>query len=133
MGRWTAEPVSLLLVGFDENADGAVDTQEIETGIAEAWIQADADGSGFVAPLEYNAWSRVWMGTDDARPGHLSLDRNLDQSITAEEFRVGFLEAVRRYDKDADGRVTRAELLQYVSRPMRRGGGGGPGGARPGS
>ena len=130
-GMWVAEPVALLAVSFDKDGDGLTTTIEREAGLRALWPRADADGSGVLSPLEFNAWRAIWLGNADGRPGHVTFDRNVDNRITAEEFMEGFERELRHFDKDGDGALSRGELVRFIAAPQGRGPGGGPpGGGR---
>lgn len=129
-GGWQAAPVALLLVEVDADGDRVVSRPELEQALPNLFREADSDGSGGITPIEYRDWAVAVFGTEDAPPGRMAFDINGDGRIDPDEF-TGTLTAIfAAADKDHDGRVSRADLVELVRVQQ---GGGGPGGKPGGS
>ncbi len=125
---------ALLFVGFDSNGDMRISEAEIAAGALREFTRADASADGIVTPIEFAAWNRLMLGGDGA-PRRLDVDRNVDGAITAEEFSREIVARGRNYDRDEDGFITRAELMQerrQMERAPGRQRGGSDGGGREG-
>ena len=122
---------ALVFTSFDANHDSIVSLAEVERGLAEEWARADANQDGAMAPLEFARWSEAALGGAAMTPYRLDFDRNVDNTITEQEFRAEFLARARDYDHDGDGNVTRAEMVREVSRPRVLGDQASPFGDRP--
>jgi hypothetical protein len=129
-----ARPVALLFVSMDTNHDLVVTAAELANGIKAEWERADRDHSGALSGFEMSDWCAAVLGDAEASPGRLSLDTDVNGSVTREEFETGLKKEFAILDRNADGRLDRAELLVPVSamRPDDGGGqrpsGGGQGG-----
>jgi hypothetical protein len=138
-----ARPVGLLFVKFDANGDNILTPEELAAGAAAQWPLADRDASGAISGFEMADWCASVLGDPEAAPGRLSLDADMNGSVTPEEWDAGLRKEFRMADRNADGAVTRDELLIQIQprgtgsagsgggeqgRPP--GGGRGPGGGR---
>jgi hypothetical protein len=108
---------ALVFVSFDSNGDLMVDAGEIEAGVAREWVRADTSGDSVLAPLEFGAWAEAALGGNQLPPFRLDFDRNVDNSISEEEFRTEFAARVSDYDANGDGVLSRAEMLRPVAQP----------------
>lgn len=106
-----AEPVALMMVGFDRNLDAVIDRAELQGGAQRAFQAADGDGSGELSLIELSNWSETWLGSPSALPGRFNFDRDQSDTISPAEFSAEFGRQFDRFDINRDGRVTRAELL----------------------
>lgn len=133
-GGWQAAPIALLLVEVDADGDRVVTRRELEQALPRLFEGADSDGSGGITPIEYRDWAVAVFGTEDAPPGRMAFDLNGDGRIDPGEFR-GTLSAIFvATDKDHDGRIVRADLVELVRVQQTTGGPGGKpvgGGGRP--
>lgn len=123
-GAGESQPISALIsadalvfVSFDADQDAVLTMAEIEQGLGVEWARADTNSDGMLAPLEFSRWSDLALGGGAMSPYRLDFDRNVDNTITEEEFRSEFLARARDYDSDGDGRITRAEMIRQVARP----------------
>ena len=107
----SAPASALLLSGFDRDNDALITRAELQTGTAQAFAAADADGDGVLGLAELGVWAVRWLGSADARPGRFDFDRDGDDRITAAEFEAELSRQFATFDADKDGIVTRAELL----------------------
>lgn len=134
-----ARPVSLLFVGFDTNDDQVTTSEELAAGLKTEFARADRDKDGFISGFEMVDWATLMMGDKEAQPDYRTMNSDLGQSVSPDEFTKAFQHEFTRMDRDGDGRLTRAELLMQSPRmggfdgpggggQMRRGGGGPPGG-----
>lgn len=111
---------ALMYASFDADDDLLITEAEIEAGISREFVRADQNGDGALAPLEFAAWSQAALGGNQLPPYRLDFDRNVDNSITAEEFATEIRGRARDYDKDEDGVLRRAEFLRQTPRARAR-------------
>lgn len=103
---------ALLFAGFDADDDLRVTTAEIEAGVTREFARADTNQDGSLTPLEFGGWSTLALGGAQTPPYRLDFDRNVDNTITAEEFRTEITSRANDYDVDRDGALTRAEFVR---------------------
>jgi hypothetical protein len=107
---------ALLFAGFDDDHDARIDEAELVAGIAREFAQADANGDGSIAPIEFGAWSRLALAGGQGAPYRLDFDRNVDGAVTQEEFHAELTARAREYDRDHDGVLMRAEFVREAPR-----------------
>jgi predicted small secreted protein len=130
---------AMLFGDFDTDGDYATSTAEIEAGVTREFARADSNHDGGIGPIEFQSWANQVLGGTMTPPYRLDFDRNVDNIISAEEFRAELLARAATYDTDENGVVSRAELVRQVNqarRPPREGAppigdGPGPGGPPP--
>lgn len=106
-----AEPVALLLAGFDRDGDAIVTRAEAEAGVA-ASVRAIAPAAGAtLGYIDYADWALRWLGDRNALPSPFEVDADGNNRITAGELTARLLATFDRLDRDKDARLTRAELL----------------------
>jgi Ca2+-binding EF-hand superfamily protein len=133
-GRF-ARPIALLFVSMDADHDLSVTSTELAEGLKTEWARADRDRNGSLSAFEMSDWCKAVLGDPDATPGRLSLDTDVNGVVTREEFEAGLKKEFAMLDRNADGRLDRAELLvKAVQRSVGEVGGGGerPPGGGPG-
>lgn len=124
-GTVFAQPIALLMVDYDANRDHETSLDEVKAGAAASFIQADADHSGGLRPLEVAAWAQGALGTRNDALTSFSFDENADGSIDPKEFEDAILGAFKRLDANDDGILKRSELVREAgARGERRGGAG---------
>ena len=139
-----ARPIALLLVGFDTDRDLATSAAEFDAGLRTEFLRADANKDGLISGFEMQDWSALMMGDKEAQPDYRAMNSDLGQAVSAQEFETAFKREFAAMDRNGDGKLTRAELLNASPRMgmgmggppgggqmMRRGGRGGPGGGMP--
>ncbi|HWA01814.1 MAG TPA: hypothetical protein VG841_16015 [Caulobacterales bacterium] len=124
---------ALVFATFDTDGDLKVSGAELEAGITREFARADVNHDGALQPIEFQNWSNAALGGANLPPYRLDFDRNVDNTITAEEFHDELAARAHSYDADEDGVLTRAEFIRTINqtRPamherredMRRGGG----------
>jgi hypothetical protein len=119
-----ARPVALLFVNMDADRDLTVTAAELADGIKAEWARADKDRNGALSAFEMSDWCTAVLGDPDATPGRLSLDADVNGTVTREEFETGLKKEFAAMDRNADGRLDRAELLMQVGRPQASDGSG---------
>lgn len=102
-------PGGVLIVTFDTDADGVVSREELTTGIAAAFAQADANGDGQLTALEQQAWAASLPVRDDTLSNPVRFDPNLDRIVTYEEFYTVIVQLAASY-QDSDGNIPVASL-----------------------
>lgn len=124
----TSEPIRALLsadvmlfVSFDADGDLAVSAAELEAGLGREFARADANSDGALQPIEFQSWSNTALGGGMIGPYRLDFDRNVDNTITREEFDAELRARFRDYDEDESGTLTRQEFVRLVgqARPPR--------------
>ncbi|WP_135211284.1 EF-hand domain-containing protein [Vitreimonas flagellata] len=117
----TREPIralmsadALMFVSFDADGDLAVSAAEIEAGIGREFARADANSDGSIAPIEFQNWSNQVLGGTQMGPYRLDFDRNVDNTITREEFEAEVRGRVSDYDEDQSGTLARREFVRLI-------------------
>lgn len=105
---------ALMLVSFDADADLSVTRAEAESGIAREFARADANADGALSPIEFQNWSNLVLGGTQIGPFRLDFDRNVDNTITREEFETELRARVTSYDADENGAISRPEFVRLV-------------------
>lgn len=125
-----AEPVALLIAGFDADGDARVTRAEFDAGVARAWAAADPAGAGAIGYIAFGDWSAIWIGDRNALPSPFETDRDGDNRITRAEFAERMARFFDRFDADKDGAIVRRELLT-IQQTLFGPGRGGRDGMRP--
>lgn len=119
-----AEPVALFFAAADRDRDGRTTLAELRQTIADTTADWGA-GVGYIA---YSDWAERWLGDRNGIPTPFELDRDGDNRVTVAELTARMEALFARFDANADGAVTRAELLTVRAAPFggdnRRGRGG---------
>lgn len=110
---------ALLFIGFDTDFDLRVTEEELTAGIEREWTRADANRDGSLQPIEYQNWSNAALGGGQLPPYRLDFDRNVDNVITADEFRTELNARADDYDADGDGVLVRGDLIRTVNQTRR--------------
>lgn len=112
-----AEPVALLLTGFDRDHDAQITQAEMRAGL-EDLRKADRAWDGAMGYLDFADWAQRWLGNPNAVPTPFDIDRDGDNRITFDELanRIGAI--FDRYDTDRNGVLTRPELLTVLASPF---------------
>lgn len=105
---------ALMFTSFDTDADLRISQTEIEGGIVRELARADVNHDGTLQPIEFQNWSNLVLGGGSTGPYRLDFDRNVDNVITADEFRTELTGRARDYDSDEDNVLTRAEFIRLV-------------------
>lgn len=105
-----AEPVALAIAGFDADQDGVVTRAELAAGAARSFASI-ANGAKDIGYIGYADWAVKYLGDANALPNPFEVDGDHDNRITLQELTAALTFAFDRFDKDRDGRLTRAELV----------------------
>lgn len=105
---------TLMLVSFDADGDLSITTAEIDAGLNREFGRADTGGDGSLTPIEFQAWSNAVLGGGPMGPYRLDFDRNVDNTITREEFDAEIRARVSAYDENGDDVLTRGEFTRLV-------------------
>jgi hypothetical protein len=105
---------AMMLVSWDADGDLNITAAEIDAGIPREFTRADANGDGSLSPIEFQAWTNTVLGGGPMGPYRLDFDRNVDNTITREEFETEIRARVRDYDEDGNGVLTRSEFTHLV-------------------
>lgn len=106
-----AEPLGLVVAGFDSNRDASTTRAEFEEALGRSFAAADRDGNATLGYIEYSGWAETWLGSQNALPGPFAIDADGDSRLSRDEFLAEFRLQFARLDKSGDGAVSRAELL----------------------
>lgn len=113
---------AIMFSSFDADGDFSVTMAEADAGIARELARADANSDGSIGPIEYQTWANLVLGGSMTPPYRLDFDRNVDNVISAEEFRNELVARAQGYDTDENGAIARGELVRQVNqaRTVRR-------------
>lgn len=125
----TASPVALMIAGMDRDGDGSISRAEFDAAVARSFDRASR-GAAPLSLIDLSNWARDNLGDPGARPGQFDFDTNGDDQISRAEFLARFDQIFTARDKNGDGALGRAELLDFGS-PCRVGPAGR--GERPGA
>lgn len=106
-----AEPVALLIAGFDTDGDARVTRAEFDAGLKRSFDSADTGHTGSLGYIAYSDWSLRWMGDRNTLPSPFELDRDGDNKVSWAEFQDRFADIFARFDKNRDGVIERSELV----------------------
>ncbi len=117
----TREPIralmsadALMYVSFDADGDLSITAAEIEAGLSREFTRADSSGDGSISPIEFQSWSAQVLGGTQMGPYRLDFDRNVDNTITREEFEAEVRGRVSDYDEDQSGTLSRREFVRLI-------------------
>ena len=122
---------SLLFVQFDKDGDYVTTRAEVDAGAAAEWPRA-ANGATTLSPIAFEAWSAKALGGPNLGPYRLAFDSNVNNEITQAEFTNAIVAKFEFWDKDKDGRLTRAEMTERLPEMRRPDSGPGQSGQMPG-
>jgi hypothetical protein len=106
-----AEPVALLIAGFDSDGDARVTRAEFDAGLKRSFDSADTGRIGSLGYIAYSDWSLRWMGDRNTLPSPFEMDRDGDNKVSWAEFQDRFALIWARFDKNKDGVIERSELV----------------------
>lgn len=105
---------ALMFVSFDTDGDLSTGAAEVEAGIPREFARADANRDGSLTPIEFQNWANAVLGGGQVGPFRLDFDRNVDNSITRDEFESEIRGRVRDYDSNENGVLVRSEFVRRV-------------------
>jgi hypothetical protein len=105
---------ALLFVGFDRDDDLTTSGAEIDAGLSREFARADSNSDGSLSPIEFQNWSGLALGGSQMGPYRLDFDRNVDNTITREEWDTELRARVAQYDSDESTSLSRSELIRLV-------------------
>jgi hypothetical protein len=117
-----AEPVAMMVAGFDADGDARITRGELEAGVARSFATANPQKADAIGYIGFGDWAARWLGDANAVPSAFEVDRNGDNRITLGELQDRMGEVFTRMDRDKDGVLTHAELLTIRGQAF-----GGPG------
>tara|TARA_R110000868_G_scaffold99535_6_gene273933 strand:- start:4678 stop:5196 length:519 start_codon:yes stop_codon:yes gene_type:complete len=105
---------------LDTNGDGKVSLDEIKAEQARLAGAADVDGDGKLSVDEFRrrGW---WFQKLHTTTLFDLMDANGDQMLSTEEISAPSARWFKRYDKDADGGVTAAEVPHFMGNNPHKG------------
>jgi hypothetical protein len=106
-----AEPVALLIAGFDADGDARVTRAEFDAGLKRSFDSADTGHTGMLGYIAYSDWSLRWMGDRNTLPSPFELDRDGDNKVSWAELQDRFAQIWTRFDRNKDGVIDRSELV----------------------
>ncbi len=115
-GTVQARPIALFFAGLDANRDKSVSAAELAAGIDADWRALKPSVTGKVGAFKIEDWALQTLGSREAYPTRLSFDSNLDNQVSADEFKNRLTLSFTEMDEDKDGRLTREELV-YIAAP----------------
>ncbi len=113
---------AMMFVSFDTNGDLNVSRDELEAGITREYARIDTNGDTNVSPIEFQNWANAVFGGGQMGPYRLDFDRNVDNTITREEFETEIRARFSDYDENGDSQIARGEMVRLVgaARPPAR-------------
>jgi len=108
-------PGALVYARFDADFDGRITSAEIESGAAQAFAAADANGDKQITGFEQTDWAARMGNPSDLMANAMTFDIDLDRSVTKAEFTAGLMRIAGQIQPNGD--LTFADLLQPLSRP----------------
>lgn len=119
-----AEPVGLLIAGFDRDGDARVTRTEYEAGLRASFDAIDTRKTGMLGYIGYSDWLERWLGDRNTLPSPFETDRDGDDKISFAELDARFDLLWTRLDTDKDGVISRKELLTIRPQAFERERGG---------
>lgn len=95
----------MLIANFDSNNDGTVTRRELEAGLRQNFLQADANRDGRLDPEEVAAANQRRIDLDESTAIPL-IDWNQDGYVDFNEFAAGVRSQFEQLDTNGDGQVT---------------------------
>lgn len=110
-----AEPIALMLAGFDADGDARTSRTEAEAGVARSFAGVDTDKTGAIGYIAFADWAERWLGDRNAIPSPFETDTDGDNRITLAELQAKVAINFTRFDRDKDGVLSHAELVTLDS------------------
>lgn len=107
-----AEPVGVMIAGFDRDGDGRVTRAEFEAGVTHSFELADTQHRGSLSYIGFADWAETWLGNRTALPSPFEVDTDGDNRITLAELLTRFDQFFTRFDVNKDGVIVRSELVR---------------------
>jgi hypothetical protein len=123
-----AEPVAMMIAGFDADGDARVTRAEFDAGLRRSFDSADTTHAGTIGYIRFSDWAERWMGDRNTLPSPFETDRDGDNQISWAELAARFDAIFARFDADKDGVLVRKELVTIRPQMQGPGGFGGKGG-----
>lgn len=94
------KPGGGLLASFDSNDDGRISQGELETGIQDAFAEADANNDEQLTAIEQQQWAASLPTRDDSLANPVRFDPNLDRRVSFAEFSNVIMDLARDYREE---------------------------------
>ena len=107
-----ADPVGVMIAGFDADQDGRVTRAEFDAGVRRSFELADTQHRGSISFIGFSDWAETWLGNRNALPGPFEVDKDGDNRITLAELTARFDLFFSRFDVNKDGVIVRSELVR---------------------
>lgn len=105
---------ALMFVSFDADGDLNVTRAEMEAGLPREFQRADQNGDGDISPIEFQSWANAALGGGQMGPYRLDFDRNVDNTISREEFETEIRGRFTDYDSDENDSLSRTEFTRLL-------------------
>ena len=114
-----ASPLAMAIAAWDRDGDLKVSRPEFDWGVSRSFAAFDRQNDGTLSLIEFGTWAMATLGNSGALPGHFDLDRDGDDKISSKEFKAYFDARFKSLDANADGVLTRGELVTLIAAPPR--------------
>lgn len=113
-----AEPVALMIAGFDSDGDARVTRAEFDAGLRRSFDAFDTAKRGSLSYIGFSDWAETFLGNRNALPSPFEVDADGDNRITFAELANRFDLFFTRFDADKDGVIVRSELVALRPPPV---------------
>ena len=120
-GQVMVQPIALLFSDYDRDRDRRLTEAELKAGMDASFAEADADKSGTIGALEFQAWAEKALGSKDAMPGFLRFDTDMSSAISRDELVKTLTGEFTRFDANKDSVLERGELVSVSASAAGRG------------
>lgn len=118
-----AEPVAMMIAGFDTDGDARVTRAEFDAGLRRSFDSMDPARKGSLGYIAFSDWAERWLGDRNTLPSPFESDRDGDNQVSFAELAARFELFFQRFDADKDGVLVRRELVTVRALPMPPGNG----------
>ena len=116
VGAERLAPGGGLMASFDADANGRISLEELDAGIRNAFLAADANEDGELSPLEQQDWASKLPTRDESLLNPARFDPNLDRMVSEKEFTTVIHAMADGYTEAGSDEVVLASLKRKPRR-----------------